>query len=110
MNKIFIFLLISSYIYEILTSLGKGWTNVHPDFQNSSKKLLIFLLFNIILVIHIGKDEVLAVTDSGISHFHKTSLLLEDKAIVSIIYYTIKILKKQGDLRNPFDLLGVTSL
>ena len=23
----------------LLTSLGMGWTNVHPDFQNSSKKL-----------------------------------------------------------------------
>ena len=23
----------------VLTSLGKGWTNVHPDFQNGSKKL-----------------------------------------------------------------------
>ena len=24
----------------ILTSLGKGWTNVHPDFQNGSKKII----------------------------------------------------------------------
>ena len=23
-----------------LTSLGKGWTNVHPDFQNGSKKII----------------------------------------------------------------------
>ena len=24
----------------LLTSLGKGWTNVHPDFQNGSKKII----------------------------------------------------------------------
>ena len=70
---------------------GYRWLVGDTVSQGVIKKLLILLLFNICLVIHIGKDEVLAVTDSGISHFHKTSLLLEDKALVSIIYYTIKI-------------------
>ena len=29
----------NTWLEYFLTSLGKGWTNVHPDFQNGSKKI-----------------------------------------------------------------------
>ena len=36
-------------VYWFLTSLGKGWTNVHPHFQNGSKKIISHRLFRLFL-------------------------------------------------------------
>ena len=53
-----------------LTSLGKGWTNVHPDFQNGSKKLFHidseWLKFDILKEIFGNLGDQILSTWSGI--------------------------------------------
>ena len=65
---------------------GYRWLVGDTVSQGVTKNIINIVIILYFLVIHIGKDEVLAVTDSGISHFHKNSLLLEDKALVSVIF------------------------